>query len=532
MRRFTSFVIDRNGNAVHGAEIKAYEPGTNTPVTMYATDGVGSPIASVTTDSEGEFGFYAANQRIDIRVTLGIFQQTVPDEVMFDPSDGIVVGLPGSVVKNVNSVVSAKALIGLADGEQVNLTGYYAAADGGGGALVYDSASSATADDGTVFALNTLPGRLLRASSGYITAQQFGAKGDDVTNDFTPLSAANTTLNGLVGELIFSAGKVYKVSSNLTFGANVTLRFEHGAKLSPDVGVTVTALGPVISFGGVPFTGAGTFTAQFGKLCLTAGGSFGIGTTNPNVHAGDDGTTTRVCTVLARTAPLFIGATDRADGIGLSVASFEGYWLTQAPPHDELGAFRVITEGATAGQRGGACSILTKADGSTSFTEKLRIHANGNALLGGGVSSANRAGAGAGSVVLTISGTTDHGVLELATNKADASSISAGDLLFIHNQNTTGEKRVARIQSVTAGATATDRGGHMIFFTKADGGALTERMRIDDFGTVALGAGTSAGAPFRIPHGVAPSSPGNGDMWTTTAGLFVRINGATVGPLS
>lgn len=45
-------------------------------------------------------------------------------------------------------------------------------------------------------------------------------------------------------------------------------------------------------------------------------------------------------------------------------------------------------------------------------------------------------------------------------------------------------------------------------------------------------ASTTGGASIRLPHGSAPSSPVNGDMWTTTAGLFVRINGATVGPLS
>lgn len=45
-------------------------------------------------------------------------------------------------------------------------------------------------------------------------------------------------------------------------------------------------------------------------------------------------------------------------------------------------------------------------------------------------------------------------------------------------------------------------------------------------------ASTSGIAGFRLPHGTAPSSPGDGDMWTTTAGLFVRINGVTVGPLS
>ncbi len=45
-------------------------------------------------------------------------------------------------------------------------------------------------------------------------------------------------------------------------------------------------------------------------------------------------------------------------------------------------------------------------------------------------------------------------------------------------------------------------------------------------------ASATGKASMRIPHGSAPSSPVNGDMWTTTAGLFVQINGSTVGPLS
>lgn len=45
-------------------------------------------------------------------------------------------------------------------------------------------------------------------------------------------------------------------------------------------------------------------------------------------------------------------------------------------------------------------------------------------------------------------------------------------------------------------------------------------------------ASASGGAGLNLPHGAAPSAPVNGDVWTTTAGLFVRVNGATVGPLS
>ena len=45
-------------------------------------------------------------------------------------------------------------------------------------------------------------------------------------------------------------------------------------------------------------------------------------------------------------------------------------------------------------------------------------------------------------------------------------------------------------------------------------------------------ASTTARAGLRLPHGTAPSAPTDGDIWTTTAGLYVRINGSTVGPLS
>lgn len=37
---------------------------------------------------------------------------------------------------------------------------------------------------------------------------------------------------------------------------------------------------------------------------------------------------------------------------------------------------------------------------------------------------------------------------------------------------------------------------------------------------------------FNIPHGAAPTVPDNGDLWTTTTGLYARINGATFGPMS
>jgi hypothetical protein len=47
--------------------------------------------------------------------------------------------------------------------------------------------------------------------------------------------------------------------------------------------------------------------------------------------------------------------------------------------------------------------------------------------------------------------------------------------------------------------------------------------------TPAAAAGASGYASIRLPHGAAPTTNlTDGDVWTTTAGLFARINGATV----
>jgi hypothetical protein len=51
-------------------------------------------------------------------------------------------------------------------------------------------------------------------------------------------------------------------------------------------------------------------------------------------------------------------------------------------------------------------------------------------------------------------------------------------------------------------------------------------------GPLVTAASITSAAGFNVPAGTAPTTPNNGDIWTTTAGLFVRINGATVGPLT
>lgn len=51
-------------------------------------------------------------------------------------------------------------------------------------------------------------------------------------------------------------------------------------------------------------------------------------------------------------------------------------------------------------------------------------------------------------------------------------------------------------------------------------------------GKLTTAASAAGAAGLNLPQGAAPAAPTNGDLWTTAAGLFVRINGVTVGPLS
>ena len=72
-----------------------------------------------------------------------------------------------------------------------------------------------------------------------------------------------------------------------------------------------------------------------------------------------------------------------------------------------------------------------------------------------------------------------------------------------------------------------DTGGALTAFT------LPTRNTTGDLsvaGELITAASTTSSAGLNVPHGTAPTSPVNGDLWTTVSGLYARINGTTVGP--
>jgi hypothetical protein len=63
--------------------------------------------------------------------------------------------------------------------------------------------------------------------------------------------------------------------------------------------------------------------------------------------------------------------------------------------------------------------------------------------------------------------------------------------------------------------------------TLHDQAADTTFVAIDQNGKINTIASTTANAGLNVPHGTAPTTPVNGDIWTTTAGVFARINAGT-----
>lgn len=117
-----------------------------------------------------------------------------------------------------------------------------------------------------------------------------------------------------------------------------------------------------------------------------------------------------------------------------------------------------------------------------------------------------------------VIGNTTPNVVNATT--LNATDVAATNGTFLTSVTTPYVKADTGVYLTLAGGSS---GASLVLGLGASGQATFDRK-------LNLTASTTTAASLNIPQGTAPTTPTNGDIWTTTAGLYARINGTTVGP--
>lgn len=164
MQKYQDNVQTLDGRAIVGASVTVTEYPGGTPATVYNSNGSGVITQPILTNGDGEFAFYAANGRYQLQVTGGGISvaQTITDIVLFDPEES------GAV--DSDNVTYTPPVTGGADRE------------------------------------------LATRLSDYLSVIDFGALGDGIANDSTPVANAEAKAEAS-GMVIDGMGKTYLVTT-------------------------------------------------------------------------------------------------------------------------------------------------------------------------------------------------------------------------------------------------------------------------------------------------------------------------------
>lgn len=227
------------------------------------------------------------------------------------------------------------------------------------------------------------------------------------------------------------------------------------------------------------------------------------------------------------------------NGSGVFVRLYN--WVNDAAANIKIRADRMDAE--FDGIATGLTNCITK-DGQTTITANLPMGGYKHTNVAN--ASSNNEYAAFGQIATAISAITLDSLSDVVLT-----STAAGDHIYYNGTNwvnvaktavpidgiqTTGTsgvilKNSAGTTVLTAGASA----GTLVTCAGAltATGALTASSTLSVTGVSTLtgrvdtSASTTSSAGIRIPHGTAPTTPTNGDLWTTSSGAFVQINGAT-----
>ena len=162
---------------------------------------------------------------------------------------------------------------------------------------------------------------------------------------------------------------------------------------------------------------------------------------------------------------------------------------------------------------------FTVAGATTGYSTGIMSNTGANFQFGVSTSTGGFWGESAGSYYATMG--SGNAPLVLAGNGTATMMLKSGNVLIgSQTDNGSGSKlQLTGNESITGNLTVS--GTALISTTAAIGVPVTSSTALNLVGS------TTALSPIRLTHGVTPTSPIDGDMWTTSAGLFIRINGVT-----
>lgn len=204
--------------------------------------------------------------------------------------------------------------------------------------------------------------------------------------------------------------------------------------------------------------------------------------------------------------------------VGIGAASASGYALMVDRPIQMVSSSAVGYETKT--YANGGQNIFYRADGTSGSPAALASGVAIGLLSFRGHDGSSFSGTAAGVYGLSSQAWTGtaHGTqIQIFTTANDTTSARN-----VASFNNAGQ---AQFPITGSGAGVVIGGDTQLYRSAAD--VITTPDSLVVQGKTTTAASTTSAAGLNVAHGTAPTSPADGDVWSTTAGLFIRVNGVT-----